>query len=79
MSCSEAYLYHIKDAPFDPAKWVRAALIAGIRFEVRQDGWLSVDVPDDAEATDVLLLMGWLEDHQQELANYLSEDLRTLH
>lgn len=73
MTSDDAYLCYIKDPPFDPEKWVRAALLAGMRPELREDGRLAVEVLEEADQLDVRLLMGWLTDHYDELALYLVE------
>ena len=78
MITEDAYLYETEGHPFDPEKWVTAALVAGLKLELRSDGWLVVDVMD-AEASDAILVMGWLGDNHEELALYLAKMDQTIH
>lgn len=71
MSHADANLHEITDAPFDPAKWVYAALLCGIRLQLEADGWFVVDT-SEAETADVILFMGWLGGHHREVARYLA-------
>lgn len=71
MSHTDAKPCAITDAPFDPAKWVCAALLSGIRVQMREDGWFVVDT-SEAETADVILFMGWLGGHHREVAGYLA-------
>lgn len=74
----DAHLYEMEGLSFDPEKWLTAALMAGLKLELREDGWLVVDVMD-AEASDAILLMGWLGDNHEELATFISRMDQTIH
>ncbi|MDJ0948279.1 MAG: hypothetical protein QNJ94_05095 [Alphaproteobacteria bacterium] len=78
MITRDACLYEQEGLPFDPEKWVTAALMAGLKLELRPDGWLVVDVMD-AETSDAILLMGWLGENHEELALYLANMAQTVH
>ncbi len=78
MITEDAYLYETEGVSFDPEKWVTAALVAGLKLELRSEGWWVVDGMD-AEASDAILLMGWLGDNHEELALYLATMDQTIH
>lgn len=79
MATCDAYLHHLRDAPFCPRRWLRVAQLAGIRPELGANGQLVIAVADDAESADVVLLMSWLEEHRDEVAVHLSQTVHNLH
>jgi len=79
MATCEAYLHHLRDAPFCPRRWLRVARLAGIRPDLKDNGQLAIAVEDDAQTADVVLLLSWLEEHRDEVAVYLSQTVRNLH